>query len=79
MKNVTVALKDDVARWVRVRATEQNKSVSRFLGEMLDRQMLNEEDYQEAMTRFLSRQPSRINDSDSYPHRDDLYDRPLLR
>ncbi len=31
MKNVTVALEEEVARWVRVRAAEQNQSVSRYL------------------------------------------------
>lgn len=79
MKNVTVTLEEDVALWVRVRAAEQNQSVSRYLGNMLRKQMSEETAYDEAMTRFLSRKPSRITDLESYPARETLYDRPGLR
>lgn len=33
MKNVTVTMADDVARWVRVEAATRGLSVSRLLGE----------------------------------------------
>jgi hypothetical protein len=35
MKNVTISLHEDVARWVRIRAAEGETSVSRLIGEML--------------------------------------------
>jgi plasmid stability protein len=79
MKNVTVTLEEEVARWVRIRAAEESQSVSRFLGDMLRRQMVEEKRYEEAMDRFLSRKPSRISDSGVYPSREELYDRPGLR
>ena len=79
MKNVTVTLDEVVALWVRVRAAEQNQSVSRYLGDMLRKQMTEEKTYGEAMDRFLSRKPSRITDSASYPARETLYDRPGIR
>jgi len=79
MKNVTVTLEEEVALWVRVRAAEQNQSVSRYLGDMLRKQMTEENTYEEAMDRFLSRKPSRITDSDSYPARETLYERPGVR
>jgi plasmid stability protein len=79
MKNVTVTLEEEVALWVRVRAAEQNQSVSRYLGDMLRKQMAEEKTYEEAMDRFLSRKPSRISDSGSYPARETLYERPRVR
>ncbi|HEX4960640.1 MAG TPA: CopG family transcriptional regulator [Thermoanaerobaculia bacterium] len=79
MKHMTVSLEEEIAKWVRTRAAEQHQSVSRYLGDMLRRQMAEETAYEEAMTRYLSRKPSRISDADSYPKRDELYDRPGLR
>ena len=79
MKNVTVTLDEEVAHWMRVRAAEQSQSVSRYLGDLLRRQMGEEKRYQEAMDRFLSRKPSRISDAGVYPRREELYDRSGLR
>jgi plasmid stability protein len=79
MKNVTVALDEEVALWVRVRAAEQNQSVSRYLAAMLRKQMDEEKTYEEAMDRFLSRKPSKITGSEAYPTRETLYDRPGIR
>jgi len=79
MKNVTVTLEEEVALWVRVRAAEQNQSVSRYLGDMVRSQMTEEKTYDEAMARFLSRKPSRITDSETYPARETLYERPSIR
>ena len=79
MKNVTVTLEEEVALWVRVRAAEQNQSVSRYLGDMLRKQMTEETTYEEAMDRFLSRKPSRITDSEVYPARETLYERSRVR
>lgn len=79
MKNVTVALEEEVALWVRIRAAEQNQSVSRYLAEMLRKQMAEGKAYDEAMGRFLARKPSRITDSETYPSRESLHERPGLR
>ncbi|MCY4635943.1 MAG: hypothetical protein OXG04_15795 [Acidobacteria bacterium] len=35
MKNVTITLPEDLARWVRIRAAEQDRSVSRWVAELL--------------------------------------------
>ena len=37
MKNVTVTLREETARWVRARAAEQNRSVSSWLAEQIER------------------------------------------
>jgi hypothetical protein len=59
MKNVTITLHEDVARWVRIRATEQETSVSRLIGKMLKQQMSDEKAYGTAMQQDLSR-PERV-------------------
>ena len=44
MKNVTITLDEEVARWARIIAAEQNTSVSRLVGEMLREKMIDEVD-----------------------------------
>ena len=76
MKNVTISLPEEVARWVRIAAAESEMSVSRFIAELLDARMKASDDYRRAMLRSLQRQAVDLS-SGPYPHRDELYDRPL--
>jgi len=62
LKNVTVTLEEDVARWARVKAAQEDSSVSRLLGQVLKRQMSDEEDYERAMRRALARRPFLTSD-----------------
>jgi hypothetical protein len=39
LRNVTVTLEEDVARWARIEAAKQDTSVSRLLGELLKERM----------------------------------------
>ena len=55
MKNVTVTLPEETALWLRVRAAEQDRSVSRWLAEMLEGMRRDEDEYGVAMERFLAR------------------------
>jgi len=80
MKNVTITLDESVARWARIRAAEQEKSVSRFVGELLRQNMLEEDRYQVGMQYYLSQDPQPLQTSPRpYPHRHELYDRRRLR
>ena len=79
MKNLTIALDEPLARWVRVKAAQEDRSVSRYLGDLLRSQMANEDRYAQAMARFLARQPSKISQDGRYPTRDELHDRAGLR
>jgi hypothetical protein len=80
MKNITVTLDEKTAAWARQYASAQNKSLSRFLGELLDRTMRESRQYQDAMQRFLSRKPSRVNREDTpYPTREELHERTHVR
>jgi len=42
LRNVTVTLEEEVARWARVEAARRNTSVSRLLGALLKENMLAE-------------------------------------
>lgn len=76
MKNVTITLDDDVARWARIRAAENNTSVSRLLGNVLKEKMQEEADYALAMEQYLAIQPVALKQvGDRYPRREDLYER----
>jgi hypothetical protein len=76
MKNITVTLDEKTAAWARVYAARQNKSLSRFLGELLHRTMRESREYEDSMRRYLSKKPSRLNrDNASYPSREELHER----
>ena len=80
MRNVTITLEEEVARWARVRAAEHDTSVSRLVGEMLKEKMLEEERYEQAMQEYVSRTPQKLKSDDAqYPSRKELHDRDRLR
>jgi len=80
MKNVTITLDEEVARWVRVEAAKRESSVSRFVGEMLREQMRSEDAYELARRQFLVVQSRLLRESDSkLPSREELHDRAALR
>ncbi len=76
MKNVTITLDEKVASWARIRAAEQETSVSRLVGEMLKEKMLAEESYNAAMQYYLSKAPSLIKEPGTkYPAREKHHER----
>ena len=80
MKNVTITLDEETAAWARIYAAEHNTSVSRIVGEMLQRQMREGRKYAEAMRRFLAKKPVRLTRTGKrYATRDELHDRARLR
>jgi plasmid stability protein len=80
MKNITITLEDEVARWTRIKAAEHEMSVSRYVGQMLREKMRGEAEYEKAMQYFLSRKPSNLKrPKDKYPSRDKLHERENLR
>lgn len=80
MKNITITLDEETARLARVRAAERNMSVSRYIGELLHKDIRESDEYQEAMQRYFSsnlvirRQPG-----ERRPTREELHDRAALR
>ena len=80
MRNVTVTLEEDVARWARIRAAELDMSLSRMLGDLLREQMRRHVAYETEMRQFLARERNPINaEGSAYPSRDELHDRTGLR
>ena len=80
MKNITITLDPETAAWVRVHAAEQNKSVSRLVGEILQEQMKGRREYWRAMQGYLSKPPFDLaGEPEKYPTREEIHDRPRLR
>lgn len=80
MKNITITLPEDVARWLRVKAAENERSVSKWLAELLEDMQRQEDEYEVAMKRYLAMKPREINwPQGRRPTREELYDRPGLR
>lgn len=80
LRNVTVTLDEDTARWARLEAARQDTSVSRLLGDILSERMAGEIEYQTAMTRYLAQVPGRHRrPGQRLPARDELHDRHGLR
>ena len=76
MKNVTVSLPEEVARWSRVWAAEHDTSVSQMLGRFLKEKMYSEKQYLQAMDSFLQRKPVMLKEKgESYSSRDSLHER----
>ena len=76
MKNMTITLDEDVARWARIRAAELDTSVSRMLGELLREQMVRALSYDTEMRQYLVREPQALSTPGGrYPSRDELHDR----
>lgn len=70
----------DLARWLRVRAAEDDRSVSRWVAELLAGMRRREDKYDVAMKRYLAMKPVKIDWPDGRrPTREELYDRPGLR
>jgi plasmid stability protein len=80
MKNITITLDAETAAWVRVHAAEQNKSVSRVVGEILQQQMKERREYWRAMHAYLSKPPFDLHgEPEKYPTREEIHDRARLR
>ncbi|MBF0530368.1 MAG: hypothetical protein HQK55_14070 [Deltaproteobacteria bacterium] len=80
MKNVTISLEEEVLRWARIRAAEQDTSLSRLVGELLRDKMMENENYLAAMNSYLALSPKPLKkNGDKYPPREELHDRNHLR
>lgn len=64
LKNVTVTLPEEVALWARKKAAEENTSVSRLLGRLLEAQMRSSDEYWEAYQAWKQLTPVDLNASD---------------
>ena len=78
LRNITVTVEPEVARWARVKAAREDLSLSRLIGKLLKDRMLEEKAYEASRRRFLSVRPRLLSDG-PYPDREELHDRAGLR
>ena len=75
MKNVTITLEENVAKWAKVWAAKHDSSLSRMLGNELKTKMKLDLEYDRAKESFLSKKPQVLSSpGDKYPPRESLYD-----
>ena len=80
MKNITITLDEKTAAWARVHAAQKNTSVSRLVGEMLQKHMRESSEYEEAYRQWRAFKPRKISSpGQKYPTREELYDRASFR
>lgn len=78
LRNITITLEESVARWARIEAATQETSVSRFLANILRERMKQNDEYEAAKQRALSRKPFLKSDG-RYLSREEVHDRSRLR
>jgi len=75
LKNVTITLSEDAALWARKKAAERNTSVSKLVGEMLEKEMRQTDEYWRAYERWKAIDSVSGIDSANRPSRDELHER----
>ena len=80
MTNITLTLPEDVARWLLIKAAENERSMSKWLAELLEGMQRREDEYEVAMKRALSIKPRKMEWVDRRePTREELHDRAAFR
>ncbi len=75
---MTITVDEEVARWARIRAAEENKSISRLVGDLLRERMHQHKRFERARRQFLALRSAVIS-SGPYPSREELHERSGLR
>ena len=80
LRNVTVTLDEETARWARIEAAKRDTSVSKLLGTILRERMETQDAYELARERYLG-QEARVHRAAGgpLPRREELHDRSGLR
>lgn len=75
LKNVTITLTEEVALWARRKAAEENTSVSKLVGRMLEDEMRKTDEYWRAYEKWKSIKPIKGFDASKRVSRAELYER----
>jgi hypothetical protein len=78
LRNITITLDESLARWARIEAARRDTSVSRFLADLLQSRMVQDDQYVAAMQSALAREPFIASDG-TYLTREESHDRHGLR
>jgi len=72
---VTITVTEEVAQWARRKAAEENTSVSKLVGRMLEDEMRRRGEYWEAYETVKKIKPIKGLDASKRMNREELYDR----
>ncbi len=75
LKNMTITVPEEVARWARRKAADENTSVSKLVGEMLERQMRMTDEYWQAYERWKKLKPIKGIDAANRLSREKAHER----
>lgn len=74
LKNVTITVTEEAASWARKKAAEENTSVSKLVGRMLENQMRMGDEYKRAHRRWKKIRPLPL-DATQRLSRDEAHER----
>ena len=75
VRRLTITLDEETARWARIEAAKRYTSVSRLVGELLRRHMVDEDDYEGARRSYMARPPVALTTAGGqYPSRDGIHE-----
>jgi hypothetical protein len=74
-KNITIKVSEEAALWARRKAAEENTSVSRLVGEMLEHQMRLTDEYWRAFAHWKSTHPRAQASAAERMNREDVHER----
>lgn len=75
LRNLTITVEEEVARWARIKAAEGDTSVARLVGDLLRHHMDEEHAYERAMKDHFAQRPLRLRKAGGYPTRDQMHGR----
>lgn len=76
MRNVTITLDEETARWARIEAAKLGTSVSRLVGGMLTDHMKSAAKYERARRSYSNRLPTVLKTGEGpYPARSEIHSR----
>ncbi len=80
MKNVTITLDEETAARARVEAAERKMSLSRYIGEVLRRELRHDDEYEAAYRAWRARKLFPLKGAPQpYPKREEIHDRAAMR
>jgi hypothetical protein len=75
-RNLTIKISEEAVLWARRKAAEENTSVSRLVGDMIERQMRLSDEYWRAFEHWKSSRPVAERGAAKRMSREEVHERP---
>ena len=75
LKNITITVSEEAAKWARLKAAEESTSVSKLVGRMLEDQMRRSDEYWRAYEKWKTIQPVPGADATKRMSREETHER----